>query len=35
MPNSKKEKIIILGKSGAGKDHLLRGLIKKGLVYLP
>lgn len=35
MQNSKTEKVLILGKSGAGKDHLLRGLIKKGLIYLP
>lgn len=27
----KTEKIIIIGKSGSGKDHLLRGLSSKGL----
>ena len=31
----KKEKCIIVGPSGSGKDHLLRGLIRKGLKYLP
>lgn len=31
----KSEKIILTGKSGSGKDYLLRGLIKKGLKYLP
>lgn len=31
----KNEKIIIVGKSGSGKDHLLRGLIKKDLKYSP
>lgn len=31
----KKEKIIIVGGSGSGKDFLLRGLIKKGLTYTP
>lgn len=35
MKNSKTEKILILGKSGSGKDHLLRGLIKLGLRYSP
>ena len=31
----KTEKIIIVGASGSGKDHLLRGLIKKSLKYQP
>lgn len=31
----KTEKIIICGASGSGKDHLLRGLIKKKLKYQP
>jgi guanylate kinase len=31
----KNEKILIVGKSGSGKDHLLRGLIKKSLSYSP
>ena len=31
----KTEKIVIVGKSGSGKDHLLRGLIKKELKYQP
>ena len=31
----KKEKIIICGGSGSGKDHLLKGLIKKGEKYSP
>lgn len=31
----KSEKVIIVGKSGSGKDHLLRGLIKKELKYNP
>lgn len=31
----KTEKIVIVGKSGSGKDHLLRGLIKKELRYQP
>jgi guanylate kinase len=35
MPNTKKEKLIILGASGSGKDFLLRELIKKGLNYSP
>lgn len=35
MSKEKNEKIILLGKSGSGKDHLLRGLIKKGLRYSP
>jgi guanylate kinase len=35
MPNTKKEKLIILGASGSGKDFLLRELIKKGLSYSP
>jgi guanylate kinase len=35
MQNSKTEKVLILGKSGAGKDHLLRGLVKKGLKNIP
>jgi guanylate kinase len=33
--SDKKEKCIIVGKSGSGKDHLMRGLIKKGLKYSP
>lgn len=35
MSSHKNEKIIIVGKSGSGKDHLLRGLVKKGLKYSP
>lgn len=35
MVSEKQEKIILVGKSGSGKDHLLRGLIKKGLRYSP
>jgi guanylate kinase len=35
MPNTKKEKMIILGASGSGKDFLLRELVKKGLRYSP
>jgi guanylate kinase len=31
MDKSKREKIIILGKSGSGKDHLMRNLVEKGL----
>lgn len=31
----KSEKIIICGGSGSGKDHLLKGLIKKGERYEP
>lgn len=31
----KNEKIIVVGQSGSGKDHLLRGLIKMGLKYHP
>jgi guanylate kinase len=31
----KKEKCLIVGKSGSGKDFLLRGLVKKGLKYSP
>lgn len=31
----KREKIILVSKSGGGKDHLLRGLLKKGLRYSP
>jgi len=31
----KNEKIIILGKSGSGKDFLLKGLIEKGERYSP
>lgn len=31
----KTEKIVIVGKSGSGKDHLLRGLIRKELKYQP
>jgi len=30
-----KDKIIICGKSGSGKDHLLRTLIKEGYNYSP
>lgn len=35
MSNEKKEKIILTGGSGSGKDFLLRGLLKKGLRYQP
>jgi guanylate kinase len=35
MSNDKKEKIIILGQSGSGKDYLRRELIKLGLKYSP
>ena len=35
MSNLKHEKILLTGKSGSGKDHLLRGLIKKDLSYSP
>jgi guanylate kinase len=35
MNVEKNEKIIIVGASGSGKDHLLRGLVKKGLRYSP
>lgn len=35
MTNLKHEKILIVGPSGSGKDHLLRGLIKKELEYSP
>jgi guanylate kinase len=31
----KSEKLILVGGSGSGKDHLLRGLIKKELRYSP
>ncbi len=31
MDSSKKEKVILLGKSGSGKDYLLRKLTEKGL----
>ena len=31
----KQEKFIILGKSGSGKDFLLKGLIEKGERYSP
>jgi guanylate kinase len=31
MSNVKKEKLILLGKSGSGKDHLMRKLVEKGL----
>ena len=31
MDKSKKEKLIILGKSGSGKDYLMRKLVEKGL----
>lgn len=33
--SDKKEKCLIIGKSGSGKDYLLRGLIKNGLKYSP
>ena len=33
--SEKTEKLIIVGQSGSGKDFLRRGLIKKGLRYLP
>ena len=29
MDKSKKEKLIILGKSGSGKDYLMRKLVRK------
>ena len=32
MSNVKKEKLILLGKSGSGKDHLMRKIIEKGLI---
>ena len=32
MPNNKKEKLIILAKSGGGKDFLMRKLVEKGLI---
>lgn len=35
MSNLKREKIILTGKSGSGKDHLLKELIKKDLSYSP
>ena len=35
MSNLKHEKILLTGKSGSGKDHLLRGMIKKDLSYSP
>jgi len=35
MSNDKKEKMIILGQSGSGKDHLRKELIKLGLKYSP
>jgi len=31
MSNQKNEKVIILGKSGSGKDFLMRKLVEKGL----
>lgn len=31
MDLNKKEKIILVGKSGSGKDYLMRQLVKKGL----
>lgn len=31
MDNTKNEKLIILGKSGSGKDFLMRKLVEKGL----
>lgn len=31
----KKEKVILVGGSGSGKDFLLRGLVKLGLKYIP
>ncbi len=31
MDNSKREKLIVLGKSGSGKDFLVRNLVKMGL----
>jgi guanylate kinase len=31
MDESKKEKLVILGKSGSGKDYLMRKLVEKGL----
>ncbi len=30
--SEKKEKLIILGKSGSGKDYLMRKLVEKNLV---
>ena len=35
MSNNKKEKMIILGQSGSGKDYLRRELINLGLRYSP
>ena len=35
MSNDKKEKMIILGQSGSGKDYLRRELINLGLKYSP
>jgi len=35
MSTDKKEKMIILGQSGSGKDYLRRKLIKLGLRYSP
>lgn len=35
MNNIKNEKVILVGPSGSGKDHLLRGLIKMDLNYHP
>jgi len=31
MPDEKNEKLVIIGPSGSGKDHLLRKLVEKGL----
>jgi guanylate kinase len=31
MDKSKREKVILIGKSGSGKDYLMRKLIEKGL----
>ena len=35
MSSEKKEKLILLGHSGSGKDFLRRGLVKLGLKYSP
>jgi guanylate kinase len=32
MSDIKKEKLILIGKSGSGKDYLMRKLIEKGLI---
>src|SRR3989304_5992904 len=34
-PKEKREKLIVVGASGSGKDFLLRALINKGLRYSP